>query len=285
MKRASVALVASLSLFASAAAWAADVPVSYIVDDKELKNAVSGTNLNFDLYSDSVCASQIHDEVLAIDDVLVSRLKRFKPSGGAKPPKTAELRATLTGVTGATNIYLEVTGTGVVPVGGACQAQAAQGGPPATCADGITNQDETDVDCGGSTCSVCQSGEACLVGTDCAGGVCTANVCTATCSDNQQNQDETDVDCGGSTCVARCQPSQGCSTTSDCDLAHPFSIACVAGQCAAHCSDGQLDGTETDVDCGGSCATVEGQTCAAGQNCLAGSDCQSSLCSAGVCQP
>ena len=285
MTRSISVLVASFVLLVGAIVWAADVPVSYTVDEKQLKNAVSGTNLTFTLYADPGCTSQLHSEILVIDNILVSRLKLFKPKGGAKPPKTAELRATLSGVTGATNVYMDVTGTGVVPVGGACQAQAAQGGPPATCLDGIPNQDETDVDCGGSVCNACPTGQGCNVGSDCVGGVCMANVCTATCFDGQQNQDETDVDCGGGTCAARCQPSQGCVTTSDCDLAHPSSVACVGGTCAFHCFDGQTNGGETDVDCGGPCATIEGQTCAAGQTCASGADCSSNVCSGSVCQP
>ena len=50
-------------------------------------------------------------------------------------------------------------------------------GPP-TCNDGIQNQDETGVDCGGSNCPACP-----------------------TCSDGIQNGDETGVDCGGSQCA------------------------------------------------------------------------------------
>jgi hypothetical protein len=46
----------------------------------------------------------------------------------------------------------------------------------ASCHDGIMNQDETDIDCGG-ICNACP-----------------------TCSDNIKNQDETNVDCGGTTC-------------------------------------------------------------------------------------
>ncbi len=45
-----------------------------------------------------------------------------------------------------------------------------------TCSDGIQNQDETGVDCG---------------------GVCNDCTTTETCSDGIQNQDETGVDCGG----------------------------------------------------------------------------------------
>lgn len=50
-------------------------------------------------------------------------------------------------------------------------------GPP-SCTDGIQNQDETGVDCGGSTCPACP-----------------------TCSDGIQNGDELGVDCGGSQCA------------------------------------------------------------------------------------
>jgi len=44
------------------------------------------------------------------------------------------------------------------------------------------------------------------------------------------------------------------------------------------CSNGLKDGTETDVDCGGSCPK-----CANGKNCNIGSDCQSGVCVGGVC--
>lgn len=50
-----------------------------------------------------------------------------------------------------------------------------------TCADGIQNQDETGLDCGGKYCLPCE-----------------------TCSDGIQNQDETGIDCGGSICCAPC---------------------------------------------------------------------------------
>ena len=50
-----------------------------------------------------------------------------------------------------------------------------------TCNDGVQNGDETDVDCGGSSCPACP-----------------------TCSDGIQNGDETGVDCGGS-----CAPCNG----------------------------------------------------------------------------
>ncbi|HYP98892.1 MAG TPA: hypothetical protein VER96_09465 [Polyangiaceae bacterium] len=46
----------------------------------------------------------------------------------------------------------------------------------------------------------------------------------------------------------------------------------------ANCQDGAKNGTETDVDCGGSCAG-----CLEGRACLAASDCQSGDCRSGSC--
>lgn len=45
------------------------------------------------------------------------------------------------------------------------------------CDDGIQNQDETDIDCGGSICWVCDSGESCLVDSDCLSLSCSGLVC------------------------------------------------------------------------------------------------------------
>ncbi len=43
----------------------------------------------------------------------------------------------------------------------------------ATCTDGYKNQDESDVDCGGSTCSVrCAVGKACGRSADCTSAFC-----------------------------------------------------------------------------------------------------------------
>ncbi len=53
------------------------------------------------------------------------------------------------------------------------------------------------------------------------------------------------------------------------------------GCCVSHCSDGQRDGDEGDVDCGGSCAAK----CTAGQHCYGFWDCASGVCVNDVCQP
>jgi hypothetical protein len=141
---------------------AADVPVSYLVDAVALKSASAGTMLTFELSSDSSCTPVAASGVFDIDDVTVLAVKRFKPAGGTKPPKTAELRAVVVGVSTPGHLYLRVTGTGVTPIAGACQAQAAIGDIPPTCNDTILNQDETDIDCGGSVCAGCAIGQDCL---------------------------------------------------------------------------------------------------------------------------
>ncbi len=47
---------------------------------------------------------------------------------------------------------------------------------PETCQDGIRNQDETDIDCGG-TCAPCPEGAGCSGDDDCASGLCRNGVC------------------------------------------------------------------------------------------------------------
>jgi hypothetical protein len=87
---------------------------------------------------------------------------------------------------------------------------------PATCVDGIQNQDETDIDCGGTICPTCTPGDSCLVGTDSDSSVSTGLICqAATCTDGVQNGSETDIDCGGS-CPADCSLGQGCNISADC---------------------------------------------------------------------
>jgi len=129
-----------VTLLAPAAARAADVRVSYLVNGAELKNnAVAGTPLTFELHTTSACAAAVATAVVNVENVdLLEALKAVGAKNGPKPPKQTEIRWTLTGVTPAPSFFLEVTGTGVVPVGGACQLQYASGGgtlppPPLSC--------------------------------------------------------------------------------------------------------------------------------------------------------
>jgi hypothetical protein len=75
------------------------------------------------------------------------------------------------------------------------------------CADGVTDQDETDVDCGGATCSArCPLGAGCAGSTDCASGLCAAGVCA-------------------------CVPYGGvCSSSGQC-CDNNLGIVCISGNC------------------------------------------------------
>jgi len=149
-----------------------------------------------------------------------------------------------------------------------------------TCSDGQKNGTETDVDCGGS-CTGCAVDKVCAKGSDCASGICTNNQCkaavTANCSDSQKNGAETDVDCGGGSCTA-CAVGKACLKGSDCVGSTCTNNVCASTSSTATCSDGKQNGTETDIDCGGSCAA-----CAVGKDCLRGSDCISGTCTNQIC--
>lgn len=155
-----------------------------------------------------------------------------------------------------------------------------------TCSDGIQNQGESGIDCGGSsTCAKCGTGFGCTVPSDCTSGVCGAsNTCLApTCKDGVQNQQETDVDCGGPNCstpTTACANGKICKVNSDC-LESWCVIAGTTGTCThPTCSDSVQNGTESDVDCGGSCPAK----CANAKKCNQNSDCANGWCNAsGLC--
>nr|PZN15303.1 MAG: hypothetical protein DIU78_25730 [Pseudomonadota bacterium] len=145
-----------------------------------------------------------------------------------------------------------------------------------TCDDGIRNQGESDVDCGGSSpCDRCGSGKACMTHGDCASGACVEGKCVAgSCEDGVLNGDETDIDCGGS--CPKCVAGFACRTGGDCQ-----SEICLTNTCQLPtCSDGLANGNETDVDCGGACALK----CGSNQACRSDADCASKVCEAGRCQ-
>lgn len=86
-------------------------------------------------------------------------------------------------------------------VAGDCIQGVCQGGlcKAPSCVDGVKNDGETGIDCGGSpSCPLCKTGETCELPSDCASGVCWAGLCQApTCNDGIANGDEQSVDCGG----------------------------------------------------------------------------------------
>ncbi|UJR17804.1 hypothetical protein I4U23_004703 [Adineta vaga] len=54
--------------------------------------------------------------------------------------------------------------------------------PAPTCNDSIRNQDETDIDCGGSTCKKCDLNQTCQVNRDCSNGYCPSTMKICQCS-------------------------------------------------------------------------------------------------------
>ena len=94
-----------------------------------------------------------------------------------------------------------------------CKDGACYGTAPAavteTCFDGIKNQTESDVDCGGGCSTQCSIGQDCEFASDCASGNCTdMGVCDAmpgnspgsNCTNGIKDYDEQGVDCGGAYC-------------------------------------------------------------------------------------
>ena len=96
------------------------------------------------------------------------------------------------------------------------------------------------------------------------------------CTDGVANGGETDVDCGGNTTCPRCGVGRACLANTDCMTSDCSQTKCVA---SPTCSDGILNGAETDVDCGGGTC----QTCALGKKCLTSGDCSTNSCQSHVC--
>jgi hypothetical protein len=122
-----------------------------------------------------------------------------------------------------------------------------------TCNDGIQNQGEEQVDCGGPNCAACP-----------------------TCNDNIQNQGETDTDCGGPVCLNTCLQDETCAIDGDC-VSDWCELDGATLVCSG-CTDNRHNQDEGDTDCGGVCS----QKCADGDTCNVGSDCSSGSCE-GTC--
>jgi hypothetical protein len=157
---------------------------------------------------------------------------------------------------------------------------------PASHTDGIKNDGETGIDCGGSAPAKCATGEGCVATSDCNAVACDVGATTkclpASHTDNIKNDGETGTDCGGAA-PAKCPTGQGCLATSDCDL-----VACdVAGTklCLppSH-SDGIKNDGETGTDCGGAALPLK---CPVGDGCAVTADCNNVKCNAGTlkCDP
>lgn len=95
----------------------------------------------------------------------------------------------------------------------------------------------------------------------------------AHCLDDTQSDGETGLNCGG-----ECEPcplGSGCAASRDCAEGE-----CIDNVCQeSGCMNGARDGSESDVDCGGSCE----KKCATGKSCNRASDCESRVCQDSLC--
>lgn len=143
-----------------------------------------------------------------------------------------------------------------------------------TCENGVLDEGEADVDCGGTCGGTCGDGLSCAFDSDCLSGYCSDGLCqSVSCDDITKNGAESDVDCGGNSCDA-CDIGQTCNENTDC-----VSLYCSdVGTCEeASCSDGVKNANETDDDCGGPDCDV----CLNGRRCNGDSDCLSGYCAYG----
>jgi hypothetical protein len=147
-----------------------------------------------------------------------------------------------------------------------------------SCDDMMRDGAETDVDCGGDACPPCANGRVCARDEDCAEATCSAlrRCVPASCRDGTKNGTETDIDCGGLACDA-CALGRICESAADCTTkaCHAMRRVCVASAC----EDGQQDGAETDVDCGG--GTCAG--CEVNHPCSKNGDCVTDACDSSFC--
>ncbi len=137
-----------------------------------------------------------------------------------------------------------------------------------SCRDNALNQDETDVDCGGTVCAPCTGGLSCVNNTDCLSGVClagdTCSAFTPVCGDGAVHVPE-GCDDGNTTAGDGCSDTCEVEDGYDCPTAGtPCFSTCGDGFAASDeaCDDGNLIGAD---GCSSDCQVAEnGFTCPPG---------------------
>ena len=172
---------------------------------------------------------------------------------GDDAPGTAGRAATaMAGASGSAGPHAAAGTTAMMPMAGNSPTMPGAGSPPIASAgtagmgaaarcdnNDRVDGDETDVDCGGRVCDVCQAEKHCLMGTDCGSGICTNQICQApSCTDLACNGDETDFNCGGS--CTPCATGYACRVGADCKTGTCLNSVCVQPNC---------DGPTPDAGC------------------------------------
>lgn len=168
----------------------------------------------------------------------------------------------------------------------------------ATCGDGYVqpgeecddgNDDDNDSCVAGCLANVCGDGfvgpgEACDAPSD---PLCTNACALASCGDeivqageecddgNQSNNDSCLTTCLNASCGdGHVQLGVEICDDGNADDGDECTTLCAVPSC----DDNLMSGSESDIDCGGSCSP-----CAIGMSCVTGADCKSSFCDAGTC--
>lgn len=159
-------------------------------------------------------------------------------------------------------------------VAGTCRAATTNEPGPvaATCSDGVRNGNETDVDCGGPSCPKCADGRACVAGSDCVSGVCSAGVCvepTPACSAEV---------CGAQHGCPACTNGRACAAGTDCASGHCAGGVCVECSNTGHCTGTTASACHAVACVSGACTQVVDDTNVPSD----GNDCTDDVCTDGV---
>ena len=122
---------------------------------------------------------------------------------------------------------------------------------------------------GTGVCVGCVTSNQCADPGTCKSATCDMGVCKNFDNPPGANCGMGNVCDGGGSCV-ECVNDQMCNGSTK---------ICISNNCTSSCSTGAKDGTETDIDCGGSCQA----NCGIGKGCKGNSDCISNLCTAMKC--
>lgn len=149
-----------------------------------------------------------------------------------------------------------------------------------TCSDGVKNQGESDIDCGGPCLkcelgSYCDENNDCEESADCINGRCVLNHCYNNLFDLDF---ETGLDCGDE-CSKKglyCAVDTNCEEDYDCETGYCDKNTSLCK--LPTCDDGVKNQDESDIDCGGICIN-ENKTCNIGSFCNIDTDCKTGVCS------